>query len=236
MKKTILALAILMTACSTPVVTFTEAKLDYKAGENIDVKLSYPVAISENTAAADSINTAIIAGITSIDTPTIESIIEAAKESERDSIPYGNYSEWSGYKNNAFTSIYIENYVFTGGAHGNTIASTLTFDNKTGYRVDIKAHIKDTVAFRNLFIESYIAEYGYEINTSAAEIGYFIDLKDLSIPNFLMLTDKGIAGYYQQYEIACYAVGITSATVPYDKLTDIIKIETKDMQPIEITK
>lgn len=238
MKKTLIALAALMTACATtPKIDFTEAKLDHTSGELIEVKLSYPVAVSENTAAADSINAAVTACITSIDTPTIESIITVAKESERDSIPYGNYAEWHGFQNGPLTSLYIENYIFTGGAHGNTMVNTLTFDNKTGQRVNIKESIKDTITFRQLFIDSYLKAYNYDINTSAAEIGYFVDLKDLPIPNFLILSDKGITGYYQQYEIACYAVGITSATVPYDSLTkSIVALDTKDLKPIEITK
>lgn len=237
MKQTILlALVTLMTACGTPKINFTEETLNYIVPENIEVKLTYPVASSENSAVADSINSAIIACLTSVDTPTIESIIALAKESERDSIPYGNYSEWEGYQNKNLTSLYISNYLFTGGAHGNTTAYTLTFDNKMGVEIDIKSHIKDTLAFRKLFIDSYLAAYEYDINTSAAEIGYFVDLKDLPMPNYMMLTDEGVVGYYQQYEIACYAVGITSATVPYDKLTNILDMDTKEIKPIETTK
>ena len=57
---------------------------------------------------------------------------------------------------------------------------------------------------------------------------YESDLDKLPLPeNSPALTKKGVVFQYQLYEIACFAAGLPSVTIPYDKLGDILKIRER---------
>ena len=43
------------------------------------------------------------------------------------------------------------------------------------------------------------------------------------------LTDKGVAFFYNQYEIAAYAYGTTKIDLPYRELAGILKPRFKDL-------
>lgn len=225
----------MLSACASPVITFQTANVDY-GSDRSEVKIEYPVALSQNKTAADSINKAITACYFTDETPSFDAIIAQAKQYLQDSIGYANYGNWNGFSNSRLISLYIEHYTFTGGAHGSTLISALTFDTKTGKEIDIRQHITDTLAFRKLLVDEYVLQNNLNINTTAGEIGYFTELSELPIPATIELTDKGVKIYYQQYEIACYAVGITTATIPYDRLKGILSLDTVELKPIEINK
>lgn len=231
-QKLIIALSILMTSCASPVISFSVKNVDYVDGRS-EVKLEYPVAVSKNTQAAELINKSISECLLSVDAPTFDSIILQAKQYAKDSIGYANVSKWSGFSNQELISLYIEHYTYMGGAHGGTTIYTPTYDTKTGAEISIRENITDTVAFQKLLIEQYAVQNKLNLDTAAEEIGYFVSLRELPIPATMSLTAEGIKIYYQQYEIACYAVGITTATIPYSMLSGIFKLNTTALKAIE---
>lgn len=113
------------------------------------------------------------------------------------------------YNNNNILSLYYDNYEFTGGAHGNTIRSSQTWDlylnrqlrlssfyNNPYYIIDILKNVNNQIAEQislgnNTFFDNYCQLVTETFNLS----NYY-------------LTTNGIVIFFQQYDIAPYSSGI----------------------------
>jgi hypothetical protein len=130
---------------------------------------------------------------------------------------------------------------FTGGAHGYATSTAVTFSKSSGEKIgydnvyDQKREkfvthnqtlFKDTTSPKlyQLIKESLrkcMAEENGKL-PSDAELNDMLQVDDINrvpLPQFApCFTDKGLCFTYQQYEIACYAVGIISFDIPYDEI------------------
>lgn len=118
--------------------------------------------------------------------------------------------------------------VYTGGAHGGYFASGATFCKSDGHRLGwniIDLSKKDQLIG---LIQDGLKEY-FEVK-SDAELEEMLQLYDdpdtpedeaatLPLPQMEpFFTEEGATFIYQQYEIAAYAAGLPSFTIPYEKL------------------
>ncbi len=154
----------------------------------------------------------------------IQTLYDMAKEqydyAEENKFPFHPYEVVTEYhvtyNQNCFLSLYTDFYEYTGGAHGNTVRKAETWDlinNK-------KASLMDF--FQMNHVQEFII--GYIINQIEKEISsgdnpYFEDYKALVAENFnqdsFYLDNEGVVIYYGQYDIAPYASGIRTFTIPY---------------------
>ena len=117
---------------------------------------------------------------------------------------------------------------YTGGAHGYFLAAGKTFrknDGKSfGYEMEYnRATEKHDVIKQTLFKKSSSPQLYKIIKEGAKRY-----LLPSSPPYF---TKDGLCFTYQQYEIACYAVGLVSFTVPYDKIRPLLTEEAATLIP-----
>ncbi|NLV86233.1 MAG: DUF3298 and DUF4163 domain-containing protein [Clostridiales bacterium] len=126
----------------------------------------------------------------------------------------------TAYNQNCHLSLYRDQYEFTGGAHGSTIRASDTWNLSTGKRLCLSQLFscgKDYKAFLIAKIREQ-ADKNMEQDPSI----YFEEYKTLICDNFnennFHLSPRGLSIYYQQYEIAPYATGIVTFTIPYRKL------------------
>ena len=143
---------------------------------------------------------------------------------------------------------------YTGGAHGYFLAAGKTFrksDGKTfGYEMEYnRATEKHDIIKQTMFKKSSSPQL-YKIIKEGAK-RYFKDC-DVTITNDEELADNlqvedvnriplpsnppyftkdGLCFTYQQYEIACYAVGLVSFTVPYAKIRPLLTEEAATLIP-----
>lgn len=129
---------------------------------------------------------------------------------------YEIYSSFEVTYNSEFiVSLYIDDYIYRGGAHGNTKRSSQTWDFRTGCMIPLENFFKNDrnyvskiVTQINNFIEKDIAS-GNDI--------YFENYCQLTIATFdvdnYFLQDGNIIIYYQQYDIAPYSSGILTFTI-----------------------
>ncbi len=121
------------------------------------------------------------------------------------------------YNQQCVASLYMDQYVFTGGAHGNTLRTSQTWSLKSGaqlslralfpgnrwYVRDIKTHIDAQIAQR---LEedpgTYFDDYPELVEQTFNQDSYF-------------LTPDALAVYFQQYDIAPYSTGIPVFYIPY---------------------
>ncbi len=120
-------------------------------------------------------------------------------------------------------SLYLEQYAYMGGAHGNTVRTSDTWDFKTGTRLTLSdfldvvfldINFQDAALLNpswrsHLFqaMERQIRDRLLETPGSFFE-EYPVLLRETFQPNSFYLVPAGIVFYYQPYDIAPYATGI----------------------------
>ena len=121
--------------------------------------------------------------------------------------------------------------IYQGGAHPfETGAGHLTFaleDGKLLTQVLDSARIVDLQPLLREGLTGYFAESTGEDNLNL-ETMLQIEGELIPLPaNQPYLTPKGVAIEYKQYEIACYAAGMPSFVIPYDKARPFMTPEAK---------
>lgn len=127
-----------------------------------------------------------------------------------------------------------EDIVFSGGAHGGIIGcGPLTFDKKDGHLVE--KFLKDSALqemqplLRKGLVQ-YYASNGQEIQPE--QLGEYLTLSGDVIPYPVWApipTPEGLDFTYQQYEIASYADGMPSFTLPYEEVLPFLTEDAKEI-------
>lgn len=144
-----------------------------------------------------------------------------AKEKGLEFRQYDLVSTYSmGINNKDILSLYIDNFQYTGGAHGITTRNTYTYDLVSGNRLNLTDLFKDSYDYKtpiNKFIGEEIAknpEYYFKSGKNFAGIKNKQDY---------YVSDEGIVIVFQLYEIAPYASGIREFTIPFSLVKDGLK-------------
>ena len=119
-------------------------------------------------------------------------------------------------------SIALSSYSNTGGAHGNTNVTFYNFDKATSKLIEVNSMLTDKQAFKVL-AEHYFKE-NVNRNDEFAYEDYFFD-EGFQLPANIGFNEEGLILFYNTYEIAPYAMGITEFTIPYEKLDAIIELQ-----------
>lgn len=136
--------------------------------------------------------------------------VELYKYNKKNNYPIMVYEIYRTFEitlnTNNTISLYADEYVFTGGAHGTTTRTSQTWNMVNGRLINLYELYKGNP----YFILYILKEISKQINQNK-EI-YFEDACCMAIDNFnpqnFYLTTNGIVIYYQQYDIAPYSSGI----------------------------
>lgn len=113
----------------------------------------------------------------------------------------------------------VNEYIYTGGAHGSSGESSVNIDMKTGKRVTeddlLVAGYKDGLA---ALLTAHLHD---ALPDQEAYDGLFI--KDIAPNGNFKVSELGLTYVYGQYEIGPYALGIIEVTVPWDELSDLLR-------------
>jgi hypothetical protein len=114
------------------------------------------------------------------------------------------------YQSSELISIAITSYINSGGAHGNSNVTFFNFDT-SGKRLN----------FNDLFTNhrelTKKAKAYFEEETQGSGINYFPD-EEFHLPANIGFNDEGVIFFYNVYEIASYADGITEFTIPFEEI------------------
>ena len=120
------------------------------------------------------------------------------------------------YQSPELISIAINSYVNSGGAHGNSNVTFFNFDsNGTVLKFDDLFDNKESLT-------SIVKTY-FEEEIKGSNINYFFDEK-FHLPANIGFNDEGVIFFYNVYEIASYADGITEFTIPFQELDAFLKL------------
>lgn len=121
------------------------------------------------------------------------------------------------YNQNCSVSLYFDQYEFAGGAHGLTVRSSDTWNLIKSKRSDLSEFFPLGSNYWELIINSIIQQIDNERTQN--DFLYFENYAELVHENFkannFYLSKEGIVIYYQHYDIAPYASGIRTFTIPY---------------------
>lgn len=118
------------------------------------------------------------------------------------------------YLDEKYLSYRIEEYTYSGGAHGSTKVSVGTLDRETGRQLTLNDVFgKDGLAALETELrKAVIAKIGEENIQSPVK----------PIENFYLAAD-GWHFVYNEYEIACYAIGAVEVVVPRQPIASILR-------------
>lgn len=114
------------------------------------------------------------------------------------------------------------NYIYMGGAHGGvTGEGDIIFRKSDGARIRNVIDRSRVMEMQDL-IQEGLQAYGEDMDYLFIEDGVFpLPVWEPS------LTKEGVSFTYQQYEIAPYAFGMPSFTIPYEKAMEFLTPEAK---------
>ena len=132
-----------------------------------------------------------------------------------------------------------QDYIYMGGAHGGVSGDgSLTFDKETGQLVEQFLDPSCVEAIQPLLIEGLLSYYSdNEVKMTEEELFETLQIegRQIPLPAFQPSpTKNGLVFTYQQYEIASYADGMPSFTLPYDRLLPYLTPEAKKVCSIYI--
>lgn len=129
------------------------------------------------------------------------------------------------YLRSCILSLYVDRYEYTGGAHGNTLRDSQTWNLNTCEAIKLAQ-----------LLPCLLDQKGYLMNELEEQLKkepeiYFENAKQLISETFqensFYCRKDGIVVYYQQYDIAPYSSGIREFLLPYHECV---------LNPIELCK
>lgn len=112
---------------------------------------------------------------------------------------------------------------FSGGAHGGVSYLNTVIDLKTGERItEEDLFTEDTRPLITAIILKKIMEKHQVTKVEDLEqIGYF-DVAEIGLNNNFYLTNEGLVYTYNEYEIACYALGTTEVLLNFNDISGLL--------------
>lgn len=117
----------------------------------------------------------------------------------------------------------VEDY-YGGGAHPTIVTSILRFDIHTGERIDINTFFVDNAndSLCEKLTQRLMKQVGAPDIDSLHALGY-LEMENMFVSENFLLKKDSISFFYNQYDIAPYAVGSTTLSFSYDELKDYIR-------------
>ena len=119
------------------------------------------------------------------------------------------------YNQDCIISLYTDTYIFSGGAHGNTVRSSDTWNAACGCRYTLFGEGKDTESVKKSIMKQINEQIRGQMESG--DNWYFDNYSELVAqtfnPDSFYLTPDGMVIYFQQYDIAPYSSGIPEFTV-----------------------
>jgi hypothetical protein len=189
--------------------------------------LMLPIQVRTMTAHNIKINIPYVAGGT---TPAaIEAMNKAINSTNQDLLhdqgyPNPDIQQMDGtfeIKNNqrGVLSLSLLNYTFTGGAHGNTLQKSLTFDADTGHSYTLSQLFNPNSNYEerlNAIIQAQI---------KARELPLLVDYPGITPDQDFYIADKSLVIYFPLYDILPYVWGFPYFPISVFEIQDIIDEE-----------
>ncbi len=122
-----------------------------------------------------------------------------------------------------YVEVSLSNWNYEGGAHGSAWSEQRLIDRETGQELKLADFITDYSELTSIAEVIFRADQGMDADQSlqAADF-WFEDDKFLLNENFVF-NENSLDFFYNQYEIAPYAAGMISLSIPMEKIQHLLK-------------
>lgn len=127
------------------------------------------------------------------------------------------------YQSPQVLSVSVNSYVDTGGAHGNTVINFLNFNPENGKLYDNSDILELNDGLKELVKENFLAAIGKK--TVKSDLKDYFFGEEFHLPENFGFSDDGLIFLYNTYEVSAYSLGITEFEIPYDQLSDYLKVQ-----------
>ena len=229
-------LALALSACHpfrTDTYTFDEyilSRPDSLSSLRLSISLEYPVKGLGEEALAEMTRGILTAAFDLEEDPTTveetaEHYISGIKDAYVNENPAEVPTPWEDAVNGFFSGRYgpyrsyiLDYYTYTGGAHGLTTWTPLVFNTETG----------EVVSESDFFAPDYAESVSdllrkHILDRAEEDQIELFDLGSVAVNGAFEPGRDGVTWYFQPYEIAPYAYGVISVTVPWNELKPYLR-------------
>lgn len=130
-------------------------------------------------------------------------------------------------QDSGLTTIQIDSYAFSGGAHGMDFTDFINWDTQSHKNLTLSDVLVDNYLPRlNQIAEKIFRQQEKLSDTASLARDYFFKDARFSVNNNFLITPVGIRFLYNVYEIKPYAAGQTDLLVPYTQIKKLLKPNT----------
>ncbi|UFJ39285.1 DUF3298 and DUF4163 domain-containing protein [Brevibacillus humidisoli] len=130
------------------------------------------------------------------------------------------------YNQHNWLSIVFYDYVYTGGAHGITNASSYTFSLTDGKLYGLKDLFREGTSY----VETINREIKKQIEQKVqdGELYLLSPFASIDEDQEFYLTDDALVIYFQVYEYTPYAAGIPEFSIPMKQLSNMLQVAVNE--------
>lgn len=129
------------------------------------------------------------------------------------------------YKSETLLNIKINNYMFTGGAHGYEGDRSLLFDLAKGISLSPEDIFTDVSSFTAMAEAKFRQKFKIPAGKNINSTGMFFEDEKFVLPQNIFFTSDGLLLYYNAYEVASYADGTKELLIPYSVANEYLRIK-----------
>lgn len=129
------------------------------------------------------------------------------------------------YQSDKVLNIKLNNYMFTGGAHGYEGNRSLLFNMENGTSLEPSDLFKDVSNFTKLAEKKFREKYKIAAGKSVNSTGLMFADDKFILPQNIFFQEDGVLLYYNSYEAASYADGAKEILIPFAEASDYLKIK-----------
>lgn len=126
------------------------------------------------------------------------------------------------YQSEEIISMDLNFYFFTGGAHGYGGTRFLNFDAKTGVLLTADNLFSETETLKTIAESKIRAQYQIPEGQNINATGFWFKDNQFHLPENIGITDAEIVLLYNAYEIASYAEGAISISIPKEEIIETL--------------
>ena len=132
------------------------------------------------------------------------------------------------YDDHGLWCLKMEDYKYTGGAHGNASTSYLIYDSELEETVDFSDLIEDIDGFLELAERTFRGQLGIDSGVPINETGFWFENDQFQLSKSIGLEDDRVVMVYNPYEIASYADGTIVVEIPLTSAAPYLALKNKD--------
>lgn len=122
------------------------------------------------------------------------------------------------YEDDAYVTIELNSYLFTGGAHGYSSKRYLNFDKTNGAELENWQLFQDRENFERFAEQKFRSQEGISPKEPINSTGLMFERDSFYLPENIGLTHEGVKLLYNPYEVASYADGPIEVILPFNEV------------------